>query len=105
MHLQARKQRHKLQMFQRLWRILVISVIAVAAFFVVSSMSLSNRMNEGKPFAGECKWNLGTSGKKSDNYLQIILLIAGDIDGSCWMVLWLPYTYALSQPLLTYGVQ
>lgn len=47
MHLQARKQRHKLQMFQRLWRILVISVIAVAAFFVVSSMSLSNRMNEG----------------------------------------------------------
>ncbi|UOH80485.1 hypothetical protein LQV05_003139 [Cryptococcus neoformans] len=75
MHLQARKQRHKLQMFQRLWRILVISVIAVAAFFVVSSMSLSNRMNE-----------------------------AGGIDGSYWMVLWLPYTYALSQPLLTYGV-
>ncbi|WWD08697.1 hypothetical protein V865_006810 [Kwoniella europaea PYCC6329] len=46
MHLQARKQRYKLQMFQRLWRILVISVIAVAAFFVVSSMSLSNRLDE-----------------------------------------------------------
>ncbi|KIR32534.1 major facilitator protein [Cryptococcus deuterogattii MMRL2647] len=51
MHLQARKQRHKLQMFQRLWRILVISVIAVAAFFVVSSMSLSNRMNEAGAIA------------------------------------------------------
>ncbi|WWC60033.1 uncharacterized protein I303_102596 [Kwoniella dejecticola CBS 10117] len=46
MHLQARKQRYKLQMFQRLWRILIISVIAVAAFFVVSSMSLSNRLDE-----------------------------------------------------------
>lgn len=60
MHLQARKQRHKLQMFQRLWRILVVSVIAVAAFFVVSSMSLSNRMNEGKFFAGGMQVNLGT---------------------------------------------
>ncbi|WVR04155.1 hypothetical protein IAU60_001154 [Kwoniella sp. DSM 27419] len=46
MHLQARKQRYKLKMFQRLWRILIISVIAVAAFFVVSSMSLSNRLDE-----------------------------------------------------------
>ncbi|KAK8861208.1 hypothetical protein IAR55_002027 [Kwoniella newhampshirensis] len=46
MHLQARKQRYKLQMFQRLWRILILSVIAVAAFFVVSSMSLSNRLDE-----------------------------------------------------------
>ncbi|WWC69036.1 uncharacterized protein I206_102972 [Kwoniella pini CBS 10737] len=46
MHLQARKQRYKLQMFQRLWRILIVSVIAVAAFFVVSSMSLSNRLDE-----------------------------------------------------------
>ncbi|WRT65287.1 uncharacterized protein IL334_002230 [Kwoniella shivajii] len=46
MHLQARKQRYKLQKFQRLWRILIISVIAVAGFFVVSSMSLSNRLDE-----------------------------------------------------------
>lgn len=48
LHLQQRKQRSKLQMFQRLWRILVLSVIAVAAFFVVSSMSLSNRLDEGE---------------------------------------------------------
>ena len=48
MHLQARKQRSKLQMFQRLWRILMLAVIAVAAFFVVSSLSLSNRLDEGE---------------------------------------------------------
>ncbi|ORY26066.1 lung seven transmembrane receptor-domain-containing protein [Naematelia encephala] len=46
LHLQARKQRYKLAMFRRLWRILILSVIAVAVFFVVSSMSLSNRLNE-----------------------------------------------------------
>jgi hypothetical protein len=34
-------------MFQRLWRILILAVIAVAAFFVVSSMSLSSRLDEG----------------------------------------------------------
>lgn len=46
LHLAQRKQRFKLQMFQRLWRILVVSVIAVLAFFVVSTMSLSNRLDE-----------------------------------------------------------
>jgi hypothetical protein len=35
-------------MFQRLWRVLILAVIAVAAFFVVSSMSLSNRLDEGE---------------------------------------------------------
>jgi hypothetical protein len=38
----------KLQMFQRLWRILVMAIIAIAAFFVVSSMSLSNRLDESE---------------------------------------------------------
>ena len=47
MFLQTHKQRMKLQMFQRLWRILIMAVIAIAAFFVVSSMSLSNRLDEG----------------------------------------------------------
>lgn len=46
LHLSQRKQRQKLAMFQNLWRILVVSVIAVLAFFVVSSMSLSNRLDE-----------------------------------------------------------
>ena len=48
MFLQAHKQRMKLQMFQRLWRILVMAIIAIAAFFVVSSMSLSNRLDESE---------------------------------------------------------
>lgn len=51
MFLQTHKQRMKLQMFQRLWRILIMAVIAIAAFFVVSSMSLSNRLDEGKLIA------------------------------------------------------
>lgn len=35
-------------MFQHLWRILIMAVIAVAAFFVVSSLSLSSRLDEGE---------------------------------------------------------
>lgn len=46
LHLSQRKQRAKLAMFQRLWRILVLSVIAVAGFFVISTMSLSGRLEE-----------------------------------------------------------
>lgn len=46
LHLQQRKQNFKLAMFQGLYRILVIAVIAVAAFFVLSSISLSNRLDE-----------------------------------------------------------
>jgi hypothetical protein len=37
-------------MFKNLWRILIMAVIAIAAFFVVSSLSLSNRLDEGKSF-------------------------------------------------------
>ncbi|XAO22907.1 hypothetical protein I312_101682 [Cryptococcus bacillisporus CA1280] len=76
MHLQARKQRHKLQMFQRLWRILVISVIAVAAFFVVSSMSLSNRMNEDyTPNSWRYRWIL-LDGSLATIYLCAFTAIA-----------------------------
>lgn len=46
LHLSQRKQRSKLAMFKRLWRILVISVIAIFAFFVISTMSLSGRLEE-----------------------------------------------------------
>lgn len=76
MHLQARKQRHKLQMFQRLWRILVVSVIAVAAFFVVSSMSLSNRMNEDyTPNSWRYRWIL-LDGSLATIYLCAFTAIA-----------------------------
>nr|XP_019050058.1 major facilitator protein [Kwoniella bestiolae CBS 10118]OCF28988.1 major facilitator protein [Kwoniella bestiolae CBS 10118] len=76
MHLQARKQRYKLQMFQRLWRILIISVIAVAAFFVVSSMSLSNRLDEDyAPNNWKYRWIL-LDGSLSTIYLCAFASIA-----------------------------
>jgi hypothetical protein len=74
MFLQAHKQRMKLQMFQRLWRILIIAVIAIAAFFVVSSMSLSNRLDEGG--------SLNSRGAEhTDN--QTTLRTTGGTGGSC----------------------
>lgn len=42
-----RKQTYKLSMFRSLYRILLVAVIIIAAFFVVSSMSFSNRLDEG----------------------------------------------------------
>jgi uncharacterized membrane protein len=57
LHLQARKQKAKLTQFQRLWRILVVAVIAIAAFFVVSSLSLSNRLDESESLA-KSNWRL-----------------------------------------------
>ncbi len=48
MHLAARKQRHKLALFKTLYRTLMVAAIAVAGFFVVSSLSLSNRLEEGE---------------------------------------------------------
>ena len=47
--LAARKQRYKLKMFQRLYYILLASVVVIAVFFVVSSYSFSDRLAEGKP--------------------------------------------------------
>lgn len=55
LHLQERKQNFKLQMFRRLYRILITAVIAVAAFFVLSSISLSNRLDEGYA-PGNWRW-------------------------------------------------
>lgn len=45
--LAERKQTYKLSMFRTLYRILLIAVIIIGAFFVVSSMSFSNRLDEG----------------------------------------------------------
>ena len=47
--LKQRKQRFKLKMFRRLQIILIGAVIIIAAFFVLSSMSFSDRTNEGEP--------------------------------------------------------
>ncbi|CAA7265932.1 unnamed protein product [Cyclocybe aegerita] len=45
-HLRSRKQRYKLKMFERLYYILLFTVLVIAAFFVVSSMSFSGRLAE-----------------------------------------------------------
>lgn len=44
--LETRKQSFKKQMFTRLYRILVAAVIVIMAFFVITSMSFSNRLDE-----------------------------------------------------------
>ena len=49
--LAARKQRYKLSMFIWLHRILMMTVVVIAIFFVVSSMTFSGRFAEGaSPF-------------------------------------------------------
>ncbi|KAG1754854.1 lung seven transmembrane receptor-domain-containing protein [Suillus paluster] len=45
-HLSVRKQRYKLRMFKRLHYILLATVAIVAIFFVISSMSFSDRLAE-----------------------------------------------------------
>ncbi|KAF9076025.1 lung seven transmembrane receptor-domain-containing protein [Rhodocollybia butyracea] len=44
--LRARKQRYKLSMFEKLYRILLFTVLVIAIFFVVSSFSFSGRLAE-----------------------------------------------------------
>lgn len=55
-----------------------MAVIAIAAFFVVSSMSLSNRLDEGQPASSQHH--------PTQLMPQITLRITGDIDGFCLMV-------------------
>lgn len=45
--LSVRKQRYKLRMFKRLYYILLGTVVIIAVFFVISSMSFSDRLAEG----------------------------------------------------------
>jgi hypothetical protein len=49
--LAARKQRFKLGMFRTLHRILLATSLVILAFFVVSSMTFSNRLAEGLSFS------------------------------------------------------
>ncbi|CAE6449385.1 unnamed protein product [Rhizoctonia solani] len=54
-----RKQTYKLGMFRTLYRILLLAVIIIGAFFVVSSMSFSNRLDEDyAPETWETRWYL-----------------------------------------------
>lgn len=94
LHLQQRKQNFKLAMFQSLYRILIIAVIAVAAFFVLSSISLSNRLDEDyAPSNWRWRWVL------LDASLSLIYLFA--FVAIAW--LWRPtennVRFAMSQEL------
>lgn len=74
--LASRKQTYKLGMFKTLYRILVIAVIVIAAFFVVSSMSFSNRMDEDyAPESWQTRWLL-LDGWLSLLYLTVFASIA-----------------------------
>ncbi|KAJ1301487.1 hypothetical protein OPQ81_008744 [Rhizoctonia solani] len=65
-----RKQTYKLSMFRALYRILLIAVIIIGAFFVVSSMSFSNRLDEDyAPETWETRWYL------LDAWLAILYLV------------------------------
>ena len=46
--LAARKQRYKLSMFVWLHRMLLMTVVVIAVFFVVSTMTFSGRLAEGR---------------------------------------------------------
>jgi hypothetical protein len=45
--LSVRKQKYKLRMFKRLYYILLGAVAIIAVFFVISSVSFSDRLAEG----------------------------------------------------------
>lgn len=74
--LKERKQSFKLRMFERLWRILIGAVIAIAVFFVLSSISLSNRMDDDyQPNHWKWRWVL-LDASLATIYLVVFALIA-----------------------------
>lgn len=44
--LAARRQTFKKAMFTKLYRVLVVAVIIIGAFFILSSLSFSNRLDQ-----------------------------------------------------------
>jgi len=69
--LAIRKQRYKLSMFKNLHRILMLTVLIIAIFFIVSSLSFSNRLAED--FAANTwriRWWL------LDGWLALLYLVA-----------------------------
>ncbi|KAJ3981195.1 lung seven transmembrane receptor-domain-containing protein [Lentinula detonsa] len=74
--LRARKQRYKLSMFEKLYHILIFTVIVIAIFFVVSSFSFSGRLAEGA---------LGSSGRLFTAVTQSLFI---DYAANSWKVQW-----------------
>jgi hypothetical protein len=54
-HLETRRQSVKLQMYKRLWYILIGSIIAIVAIFVANSINISNR-NDPDWIANQWRW-------------------------------------------------
>ncbi|KAJ7070846.1 lung seven transmembrane receptor-domain-containing protein [Mycena amicta] len=69
--LRARKQRYKLSMFERLYRILLFTVVVIAIFFVVSTMSFTGRLAEDySAKSWKMRWWL------LDGWLALLYLVA-----------------------------
>ncbi|KAJ7751292.1 lung seven transmembrane receptor-domain-containing protein [Mycena maculata] len=69
--LRARKQRYKLSMFETLYRILLFTVVVIAIFFVVSTLSFSGRLAEDySANSWRVRWWL------LDGWLALLYLVA-----------------------------
>ncbi|KAJ7110018.1 lung seven transmembrane receptor-domain-containing protein [Mycena epipterygia] len=69
--LRARKQRYKLSMFENLYRILLLTVVVIAIFFVVSTLSFSGRLAEDySAKSWRVRWWL------LDGWLALLYLVA-----------------------------
>ncbi|KAJ7103331.1 lung seven transmembrane receptor-domain-containing protein [Mycena belliarum] len=78
-HLRARKQRYKLSMFENLYRILLFTVLVIAIFFVVSTMSFSGRLAEDySAKSWRVRWWL------LDGWLALLYLVAFSAISYLW---------------------
>lgn len=74
--LELRKQTYKKQMFLKLYRILLAAIIVILGFFVVSSISFSNRLDEDyAPDTWKTRWWL-LDGWLSILYMTVFAAIA-----------------------------
>jgi hypothetical protein len=86
-------------MFTKLYRILLLTVVIIFIFFVISTLSFSDRLAEGKPAWVEDRVQSFTDRD------QTTPPNLGECDGGSWMAT-LPSCISLhSQPSHTYGVQ
>lgn len=65
-------------MFSRLYKLLLLTVVVIGIFFVVSSMTFSGRLAEGKP-QSFLKYT-----PISDHHLQITAHAPGNTNGGFW---------------------
>jgi len=77
--LRARKQRYKLAMFTKLYRILLLTVVIIFIFFVISTLSFSDRLAEDYAAKSwRVRWWL------LDGYLALLYLVAFSAIAYLW---------------------